>query len=142
MRHRVTLCLAVAAALLASSASANQPVQRKSGLWEIAVTTAGQPTPFASEVCIDQATDDVARSAGTAAVAAECSESSVTREGDRYLVRSVCPMRSSTVTSEAVLTGSFDSAYEGQIEANYSPPLYGRSQVKSTVQARRIGACK
>lgn len=143
MRYRDLLCLAaIAASLTPLAPFAEEPARRKSGLWEIAVSAAGQPTPFVSQVCIDQAADDLGRSAGTANLAADCSESSVKRDAERYLVRSVCPLRSSTVTTEAVLAGSLDQAYEGQIEANYSPPLYGRSQVKSTVQAKWIGACK
>lgn len=138
------LQLTAAAALLifAGGATADDAPRRKSGLWEIAVTTSGQPTPFTSQYCIDASTDELARSAGTGVQQADCPEASVTREGERYLVRSVCAMRNSTVTTTATLTGNFESAYEGEIQANYSPPLYGRSEVKSTVQAKWIGPCQ
>lgn len=131
-----------AAALLAAAAShgEDQP-RRKSGTWEIALTTAGQPSAFVSQVCIDENTDDLARSAGTSVQQTDCSEAGIARDGDRYLVRSVCAMRNSTVTTEAVLSGSFETAYRGQIRTSYSPPLYGRSEVQSSVEARWTGPC-
>lgn len=137
--------LAVAGALLsldlACGAAWAEASKRKPGLWEIAVTTAGQPSAYVSQVCIGT-DDDLGNSAGTANASADCTESSATRDGDKIIVRSVCPLRSSTVTTEAVIVGDLDSAYQGQIEANYSPPLYGRSQVQSTVQAKWIGPCQ
>ena len=126
--------------LAAGVAHADAP-KRKPGSWEISVTTGGQPTPFVSQVCVGD-DDDLSTTAGTPNVAKDCSESSAAREGNGIVIRSVCPVRSSTVTTEAIITGSLDSAYEGQIEANYSPPLYGLSQVKSVVQAKYLGACK
>lgn len=139
-RTLVVAALACAAPLATTAAGEDQP-RRKSGTWEIAVTTAGQPSAFVSQVCIDANADDLARSAGTSVQQSDCSEASITRDGDRFLVRSVCPMRNSTVTTEAVLTGDFDSAYRGQIQARYSPPLYGRSEVGSSVEAKWTGPC-
>jgi len=126
--------------LAAGAAHADAP-KRKPGLWEISLTTGGQPTPFVSQVCVSE-DDDLSKTAGTPNVAKDCSESSAAREGDNIVIRSVCPVRTSTVTTEALITGNMDSAYEGQIEANYSPPLYGLSQVKSVVQAKYLGPCK
>jgi hypothetical protein len=127
------------AGLSAVSAAAQDAPKRKAGKWDIAVATSGQP-PFASQVCIDDK-DDIAKSAGTSVQQSECESASVRREGEKYIVESVCKQRNSTVTTRAVLSGSFDSAYSGEVETNYNPPLYGRTQVKATVEAKLLGPC-
>jgi hypothetical protein len=130
-----------AAAILAGAALADDPPRRKAGLWEIAVLTAGQPSPAVGQYCID-GRDDIARTNGTGVAGSECSEAGMLREGGSWVSESVCALRSSTVTTRVVYGGSFDSAYEGQSHATYSPPVYGRSEVKTTIAAKWIGACK
>lgn len=130
-----------AAVALSGAAFADDSPRRRPGLWEIAVLTAGQPSPAVGQYCID-AQDDIARTNGTGVAGSECSEAGIKREGDGWVSESVCALRSSTVTTRVIYSGSFEAAYEGQSHATYSPPLYGRSEVKATIQARWIGACK
>jgi hypothetical protein len=135
------LAVTGAALILGSPAFGEETPRRKPGLWEIAVLTAGQPSPALGQYCID-AKDDIARTNGTGVAGADCSEAAMKREGEGWVSESVCALRSSTVTTRVVYSGSFDSAYEGQSHATYSPPLYGRSEVKATIQAKWTGACK
>jgi hypothetical protein len=116
--------------------------RRASGLWEIAVTVSGQPTPGVGQYCIDNAADDLAVTAGGGVPQKDCSEARALPEGDGFAIESVCKLGNSTVTSRGVFKGDPASAYAGELEAQYSPPLYGRREVKSRIEARLLGACK
>ncbi|MFN0039997.1 MAG: DUF3617 domain-containing protein, partial [Burkholderiales bacterium] len=71
----------------------------------------------------------------------DCSEARSQIAGEEITMASVCKQGNSTVTMNGVLTGNLAAAYKGQITKQYSPPLYGRSEIKSTIEARRLGDC-
>ena len=140
----ITRSISSAAALCLCwvSVSANEPSPRRApGLWEIAVTIGGQPSANTAQFCIDAA-DDLARTAGGGVAQSECTEARAQGSGEEITIESVCKQGNSTVTMKGTLSGNLDSAYKGQITKNYSPPLYGRSEIKSVVDARRLGECK
>ena len=114
--------------------------KRKSGLWEISTSQTGGPAGPTVQMCIDEKLDDLARQLAAGAVT--CSRQDVRREGDRYTVDSVCRIGESTATTRMVFTGSFDTQYQADIDAKYSPPLMGMSEGRSTVIARRLGSCR
>ncbi len=140
MQHRLRLM--VLAVLLTSPALPAHAGEgaRKSGEWEITVTVSGQ-SPFTSKVCIDAASDDIAAAAGGAAAQSGCEEMRTERSGQEITIRSVCKQGNSTVTATGTLRGDLETAYQGEVIKNYSPPLYGRTEVKSTVEGRRLGNC-
>jgi hypothetical protein len=113
---------------------------RKSGEWEVSVTVKGQST-FTSKVCIDSASDDIAAAAGGGAVQSGCEDSSTETGAQDITIRSVCKQGNSTVTSTGTLSGDLESAYKGVVVKQYSPPLYGRTEVESTVEGRYLGGC-
>jgi hypothetical protein len=113
---------------------------RKSGEWEITVTVSGQ-SPNTSKYCIDAASDDIAAMAGGGVAQTGCSESQTGIAGGTIKLHSVCQQGNSTVTASGLLSGDLQSAYRGEIVKNYSPPLYGRTEVKSTVEGRYLGGC-
>ena len=113
---------------------------RKPGTWEIAITISGQPNANTGRYCID-ASDNLAGMAGGGALQTDCSEASTQIAGEEITIASVCKQGNSTVTMTGLLTGNLESAYKGQITKQYSPPLYGRSEIKSTIDARRLGDC-
>jgi len=121
---------------------AEEVPRRASGLWEIAVTVSGQPTANVGRYCIDGAADDLAVTAAGGAPQKDCSQMLARRDADGFSIESVCRLGNSTVTSRGAFKGDPASAYAGELEAKYSPPLYGRREVKSRIEARLLGPCR
>ena len=136
------LCLTTMLGLLTVPALATAATDgaRKSGEWEISTTVKGQST-FTSKVCIDSASDDIAAAAGGSAVQSGCEESSTETGAQGLTIRSVCKQGNSTVTATGTLSGDLETAYQGVVVKKYSPPLYGRTEVESTVEGRYLGNC-
>ncbi|MEQ1882089.1 MAG: DUF3617 family protein [Burkholderiales bacterium] len=142
MRSLAIFALTALACVAVTQTMANEPAgKRTPGLWEIAVTISGQPNANTGQYCID-ATDDLAKMAGGGAPQSDCAEARTQVSGEDISIESVCKQGNSTVTTKGALAGSLESAYKGQVVKNYSPPLYGRSEIKSTIDARRLGECK
>jgi hypothetical protein len=135
------VALACSFALLAASldAGAADMPKRKSGLWEITTSAEGQTTP-PMQMCIDEKVDDLSRDMTQGDV--KCSKQDMRREGDRYVIDSVCKFGETTATSHIVVTGKLDSAYQMDIQSKYNPPMMGMSEGRSTMKARWLGACK
>lgn len=121
------------------SAAEGEPV-RKSGEWEISVTVSGQSTHTA-KYCIDSAADDLAGAAGGGIAQSGCQTTRTEFTDQGIAIYAVCKQGNSTVTTTGSLSGDLETAYQGEVIKNYSPPLYGRTEVKSTVEARYIGNC-
>jgi hypothetical protein len=113
---------------------------RKSGEWEISVTVTGQSTQT-NKYCIDSASDDIAATAGGGVAQSDCEETHTGRSAQGVTIRSVCKQGNSTVTTTGTLSGDLETGYQGEITKNYSPPLYGRTEIKSTVEGRFLGSC-
>jgi hypothetical protein len=135
------LLIAAVCTLFAAAARGDEPPRRASGLWEIKVTVSGQPTASVAQYCIDSQTDDLAVTAGGGVAQKDCSEAVAQHAADGFSIQSVCKLGASTVTTHGVFKGDLQSAYSGEVQAKYSPPLYGRREVKSLIDARMIGPC-
>lgn len=136
MRHLLILLLACFAS---SAAVAQDAPRRKSGLWEISMSSPQMPTPVVSKQCVDEKTDDLARRPQRGGE--KCSKQSVKREGGNVVVESVCQMDGSTATSRGVFSGDFTSSYKGEMVTKFSPPLHGMAESKMNFQARLTGPC-
>lgn len=121
-------------------AVASESLGRKSGDWEISVAVAGQ-SPSTANYCIDAGSDDIAAAAGGGVLQSGCEASSAAARDGGFEIHSVCKQGNSTVTTKGNLTGDLENAYEGEVTKLYSPPLYGRSEIKSIVKARYLGKC-
>ena len=130
------LMLAVTGVAVASEAP-----KRKSGLWEISMVMEGLPNMGAVQQCIDQTTDNLMQQQEKKAKA-DCSVMDMKQQGDKITMHSVCKYGESTATTDAVFLGSFDTAYKGDINTTYNPPLHGRSSTKMQVEAKWLSACK
>ena len=135
---------AALAALLFSQAVAaglaDMP-KRKSGLWDVKSQMEGKPVHQGFQVCIDANTDDVMRArAGKAQP--QCSVMDVKRQGGKVLVHSVCQIERTTATTDAVITGSFESGYRNDMTVRYDPPMMGMGTVKMTSEGKWLGPCK
>jgi len=135
MRLQLLLLLGAASAM----ALAQDAPRRKSGLWEISMSSPQMPGPMVSKQCVDEKTDDLARRPSRGAE--KCSKQSVRREGGSVIVESTCQIEGTTATSRGVFSGDFKSAYKGEMVTKFSPPLHGMAESKMNFQARLTGPC-
>jgi hypothetical protein len=119
----------IAIALSTTPALALDLPARKPGLWEMKMTSVGRSLPPQTiRECLDAATDKLMNSNFSGgAVGTTCSKQDMSRNGASIIVDSVCNVSGATVTSHAVVTGSFDSAYTVDVNSTRvgGPPLPG-----------------
>src|SRR4026209_2493955 len=108
------LCLSILC-LLAASAAAQDVPRRKSGLWEVSMSSPQMPAPMVSQQCVDEKTDNLARSRGSE----KCSKQGVRRGGRNWVVESVCQIEGSTATSRGVFSGDFATSYKGEFVTKF-----------------------
>ena len=136
----VLAALAAVLALAAAGAAAQDAPRRKSGLWEVSMTSPQMPGPMVSRQCVDQSTDDFSRSPSRGG-AEKCSKKSVRREGGNVVVETVCQIEGSTATTRGVFSGDFATAYKGDMTTKFAPPLHGMAETKMSFSARHAGPC-
>jgi hypothetical protein len=122
---------------VAGAASADAP-QRKSGLWEMKMSSGQMPGGMTIQQCVDQKSDDIGKMQEPKS---DCTKNVVRREGDKFVAESVCKMQGTTATTRAVFTGKFDSAYKADIKSTYDPPLHGMRESSSMMEAKWLGPC-
>jgi hypothetical protein len=128
--------------------------KRKSGLWEMKMTsTHGQGGTFAMQQCIDEATDEfmqkqadsastMTSKRGNSSSKQKCSSQNVRREGNKFMMDSVCQHGKTTATTHAVATGTFDSSYRMESKTTFEPPMRGMRESTTIVEAKWLGPCK
>ncbi|HEY3305864.1 MAG TPA: DUF3617 family protein [Candidatus Binatia bacterium] len=131
----------VSAASPASAASTDAP-KRKSGLWEIKVSSPQMQGGHTMQQCVDQKSDDLTSGDKPGMEKMSCTKNEVRKEGDRIISESVCTMEGTTVTTRSVMTGRFDSAYKAAVKSTFEPPMHGMRESSSTIEARWLGPCK
>ena len=137
------LAVLVAASTLAMAASAEDLPARKAGLWEQRMSSPeGGSPPTVIQQCTDAAAEKAFRDMATGMSQQACTRNETRRDGPRWLTESVCSMGSIKITSKAVMTGNFDSAYRMEVDSQYEPALMGRSASRSVIDARWLGPCK
>jgi Protein of unknown function (DUF3617) len=135
--------LATFGAALTGGAFATDLPKRKSGLWEIKTTMAGMPAQQGPmQACVDEKSDDLTQQSAEAEAQKNCSKSEVRRDGERYVIHSVCKFGQTTATTDGVFAGSFDSAYRADMKTAYNPPMAGMSEAKMSMEAKWLGPCK
>ena len=132
--------LLLAALLAAAPAAAQETPKRKSGIWELKMSSAMLPKPMVTQQCVTESTDDMARPAPGST--RDCTRPVISRQGTTTVVETDCKVEGSTARTRAVLTGDFASAYKADITINYTPPLQGMGEQKMAVEGRWVGPCK
>jgi len=137
------LALAVTMAVGSALAFGLDLPKRKSGLWDIKITPASTNRPTQTiQMCIDQKTDDMAQQMGESVARRACSKQQIRREGNKIVGDSVCTIGDTTATSHTVFSGEFDRVYHGEIRTKYSPPLLGKSENVTLIDAKWVGPCQ
>ena len=126
----------------AAGAASYDPPKRKSGLWEIKVSSAqagGAPT---MQQCVDQKTDDLMKKDMQGGDKMSCSKNEFRKEGDKIVHDSICKVEGSTAKTRTVISGRFDSAYKIESKSTYEPPMAGMREATTVMDAKWLGACK
>jgi hypothetical protein len=118
------------------------PPKRKSGLWELKLSSPKSQGPHAIQQCIDEKTDDLMKKQMMENRQNQCSKNEMHKEGDNIIAEVVCKVQNSTATTRAVFTGQFDSAYKADIKTTYQPPLGDLKEASSTIEAKWLGPCQ
>ncbi|HET9551157.1 MAG TPA: DUF3617 family protein [Candidatus Binatia bacterium] len=138
---RYLALLVILAASAATAASFDAP-KRKSGLWELKISSGQTKGNHAVQQCIDEKTDDLMKKEMGENQKTQCSKNEMRKEGDKVVAESVCKLENSTAMTRAVFTGSFDSTYKVDIKSTYEPPLRGMKEASSVIEAKWLGPCK
>lgn len=148
---KIAVAISVLAVTLAAATAvyAAEMPKRKSGLWEMQMTSTHGA--FAMQQCIDQATDDLTRQQaesspmmpkrGGSRPKDKCSTQNVRREGNKFVMDSVCQMEDSMATTHAVVSGAFDSGYRMESKTTFDPPMRGMRESSMSIEAKWLGPC-
>lgn len=148
---RRPLAVLVFAVIGAAPAAALDLPARKPGLWQLDMTFVGRKLPPQSiKECLDAATDKLMNAnISGAGAGVTCSKQELSRSGATLTVDSVCTANGATVTSHAVVTGSFDSAYTVDVTSTRTggPPMPGAApgaphESHTTIAAKWLGPCQ
>jgi hypothetical protein len=140
-----TVAACMVASAIACPAFALDFPSRKPGLWEIQTgdgTGKGPAAGHTMQQCIDAASDKALRDMGQGMGKDMCSKQELRADGGKLVMDSVCKIGNTTATSHAVMSGDFGSAYRMESKSSYNPPLMGRAEGTSVMEARWIGPCK
>jgi hypothetical protein len=147
MHKRLMLSIVFTAIVSAAPATALDLPARKAGLWEIAMTMEGRNIPMpTAQHCIDAETDKLMSAIGGDMRKDMCSKQDVQKVGNTYVIDSVCKIGQSTTTSQAVVSGDFNSAYTVKVTSKREggPPMPGMPADGSStmsIDAKWLGAC-
>jgi hypothetical protein len=115
--------------------------KRKSGLWDIKISSSAGKSANTMQQCIDEKTDDMMQD-NVKGMEKSCSKTETHKDGDKIVSDSTCKVSGSTAKTHAVFSGRFDSAYKADIKSTYEPPLHGMHDAATTIDAKWVGPCK
>ena len=136
------IVMAVATLCLCSGEANADTPKRKPGLWEINSRMEGMPSMGPVQQCIDQNTDNLMQQRAQKGEKPDCSVMDSKTSGNRVTLHSVCKMEGTTVTTDGVFEGAFDSNYKGTMKSKFNPPMHGMAESTVTIDAKWLGPCK
>lgn len=139
MRH-AALLTAILVPLVAGAADAPK---RKSGLWDVTMTSpqmGNRAVRF--QECVDEKNDEMLKMDELSDEETKCGKANVRNEGGRLVIDAVCKTANSTVRARTVFSGSFDSAYKADVKATYDPPLEGLREATQVFEGKWLGPCQ
>jgi Protein of unknown function (DUF3617) len=147
MMRRI-LPAALMAWLAAAPAAALDLPTRKAGLWQITMSFEGRSLPPQTiEHCVDADTDKLMNSVSGSMRQDACSRQDMQKVGGTIVVDSVCKIANSTVTTHAVVSGDFNSAYTVKVTSKREggtpvPGMPADGTSDMTLEGKWTGPCK
>ena len=138
------------ATIVTTTAFAAELPTRKAGLWDMKMTFEGRNLPpQAMQHCTDAATDKQMTANFGNVTHEACTKRDMQKAGDTITVDSVCKFGGMTITSHAVVTGSFDSAYTVKVTSKRDggpampPGVTGGAggETSMMIEAKWLGPC-
>jgi hypothetical protein len=120
---------------------------RKAGLWELKMEFPGRNLPpQLMQQCTDAATDKFMTLNFGGAADRNCQKRDMQNNGGTITVDSVCQFGEATVTSHAIVSGDFNSAYTVQINSTRQggpqvPGVAPGAETRMTIAAKWLGPC-
>lgn len=128
---------------LACGALAAEPPVLKSGLWEVSRSGSQQPERKSlTTMCLDESVQAQMREFGMGAARELCSQNERTVEGNRMTMTATCKLGPTTMKTSSVMTFNGNASYHMDGTATYDPPMGTMKDMKTTVDAKWVGACK
>ena len=126
----------------AAAGASFDPPKRKSGLWEIKISSAQAGGSHMMQQCVDEKSDDLAKNDMRGTQKSSCSKNEFHKEGDKIVHDSVCKVDGSTAKTRSIFSGRFDSAYKVESKSTFEPPMEGMRETSSRMEGKWLGACK
>lgn len=137
--HKALPCLLLGLVTASAALSAEMP-KRKPGLWEIHTHIDKMPSGPPIQMCIDQSSDNLMQQRSKEK--SSCGVPDIKKTSGGTTIHTVCHTEDSTMTIDAVYTGSFDTGYQSDMKMRYTPPLHGMSETHMVQEAKWLSACK
>jgi len=137
--------LAIAAAVLATAAHAQDYPKLKAGQWEMTISRAKADTgipPTQTTICTDDAVQKEMIAMGTGTTKEICTKNEFKRDGARFIGNSECKIGDSRIISRTVMTMSGDTGYRTEINSTYDPPFMGMKESQTTLVGKHVGPCR
>jgi len=140
-RATIAVCLGIWTVAAVGAGTPDAP-KRKPGLWQQTVTTSSGPgmPPQTMSMCTDEKTDNLI--ADQAGASERCTQQSVKRQGNAFVVEAICKDGTTTVRTHGTFTGDFTSRYSGDMRTTFEPPMQGMKEMTQKIDARWLGPCK
>jgi hypothetical protein len=127
----------------ACSALAAEPPVLKSGLWEVSRSTSNQPERKSlTTMCLDESVQAQMREFGMGATKEICSQNDRKFEGNKMTMNATCKLGQTTMKTSSVMTFNGNTSYHMDGTAAYDPPMAGTKEMKTSIDARWVSACK
>lgn len=128
---------------LAGTALAAEPPVLKSGLWEVLRTSSQQPDRKSlTTMCLDESVQAQMREFGMGAAKEMCSQNERTVVGNKMTMTATCQLGPTTMKTASVMTFNGNTSYHMDGTATYDPPMASMKEMKSTVDAKWVSACR
>jgi hypothetical protein len=135
-------CCMLAAAHAVPALAADPPVL-KSGLWEVTRVNSQQPDhKSVTTMCLDESVQAQMREFGMGAAKEMCSQNERSFAGNRMTLSATCKMGPTTMKTTAVMVFNGNTSYHMDGSSTFDPPMLNTSQVRTTIDARWVGACR
>ena len=111
------------------------------GKWR--ATSSQQPDrKSVTTMCLDESVQAQMREFGMGATKEMCSQSDRNFDGNKMTMTATCKLGQTTMKTTSVMTFNGNTSYHMDGTATYDPPMASMKEMKTSVDARWVGACR